>query len=176
MINKLNISNMAQKCVSKFHDVTSPLLQAHGIDTQKERGRRYLKSLQSAFEAAINLRAQLLLLPNGCEPRVNYPLPGSKLKPKAMKAADSPSVILKSEAKVRYVLFPSVMWMEPPHRAGGAHFEESALTQGLAVMEDGWERKTKFGCVTGARADAISETIKESRPGREEVRDSDETE
>ena len=178
VVNNLDISSMAHKCARKFHGVTLQLLEAHRIYTRGERGRQYLQKLECAFETAIKLHSQLLLLPEGCNAHMDYPRPGTVLNPEAMKASESPRDILKTEARIVYTLFPSVMWQQPPDMRDGERYEESAMKEGVAIMEDGWEMKTDFGQATGPHGETemlrlmMEEREDEgSRPEREEVGD-----
>ena len=61
----------------KFDSATRPLFAAHRIYTRGKRGEVYFMHLQRAFEAAVNLHVQLLLLSEACEAKVDFQRPGT---------------------------------------------------------------------------------------------------
>ena len=71
--------------------------------------------LQRAFEAAVDLHVQLLLLPEGCEAKTVFQRPGTAPEPPIPKLERRASGgrFYSPDAKVFFVKFPRVVWKNP---------------------------------------------------------------
>lgn len=126
----------------KFDSATRPLFAAHGIYTRGKRGEVYFMHLQRAFEAAVNLHVQLLLLSEACEAKVDFQRPGTvPYPPLPQKWRTEPNGRRFSpEAKVFYVQFPRVVWKNPFEPETAEEGEDlRMMCEGKFILQEEYE-------------------------------------